>query len=228
MTPGWLVPLTALIVALIGVLQEQIRRFFFGPKLDLWYDPESLVDSHRTTYVLVSLVMDLRLRTELETFWVRLRVANTGKMPAHSVELIAKELWRRSVGATEFTRDPKFSPLGLKWAFVGKPVLDTLPAQIEKHCDLLHIPDPARTSERGVRAYLELEVQPNASPGVLVPGDYKLVLVAVASDAGPRTRTVSFTVPPEWTTDEREMQRRVRLTGVPSQSPIMAEPEMPG
>jgi len=149
-TPWWLASLTALVVAIIGVFQEQIRRALFGPKLDVWFDQESLVDSHLTQLTLTRRIDGQTDEISIPTFWVRLRVANAGRTAAHFVELIAAELWRRKSGESNFARDPKFSPLALKWAHLGKPTLELLAAGLEKHCDLLHIPDPSRTVPEGI------------------------------------------------------------------------------
>lgn len=221
LAPWWLPSATALFIAIIAIWQEQIRRILFGARLTVVFDAATLADSHITT---LTLKWDdgARQRTStIPTFWVRVRVANTGKTSAHDVRLIAVSLWMKSRRG-RYERDPKFTSLNLKWANLGTATLHTLPAGIEQHCDLFHIPDPSRTIPEGytetpprrTQGFLETEVHPNYRPGTLGAGHYKLELISVASDARPRRLFVEFAIPEVWVSDDRAMQRIVNLQGL--------------
>jgi hypothetical protein len=166
---------------------------------------------------------------EVDDFWIRLRIANSGKAAAMGVEVIVRDLLKRDPVSSEFISDRAFLPLSLKWSNVGNPVLSRIPASIEKHCDLFRILDPSvgalglaiRPAEP-LRAVLQLEVHPNVNPGILGPGDYGLTIIATAENCEASRYEVWFTIPTLWS-DERTLARTVSLRGLPSRSGIMLE-----
>jgi hypothetical protein len=154
---------------------------------------------------------------ETPDFWVRIRVANAGRNAAKDVEVIVRDLCKRDPTTGAYIADPIFLPLSIKWSHIGKPQMSQISPGVEKHCDLLHIPDPSRTPEAIIlnapaptTAILELEVRPNANPGLLSAGDYSLVILATASNLGsPTRREITFSVPEQWSSDGAEMAARI-------------------
>jgi hypothetical protein len=220
--------IAALVGAVVGwllsILGEPITQALFGPKLEVCFDPNSLVDAHIASVVLE--VQDNRV--ELDAFWVRLRVANTSRRAAaDQVELIVRDLARFDDSSGQFRVDSKFLPLSMKWSHIGRPLLDRIPAGIEKHCDFFQILDPSRTldgfqltSAPPCQAVLQLEVHPNVNPGILSPGAYSLVVIATASNAPPFRREIHFQIPRDWSSDDRVMIDAINLRGLSTRSSI--------
>src|SRR4051812_1444920 len=110
--PWWLASATALFLGFVAIFQEQIRRYLFGPKLELWFDTRSLIDAHRTTMLTTYKAPNGKdMMGVSQAFWVRLRVANTGHSAAQGVRLVAQALWKRRDADGSPSRVVKFTPL---------------------------------------------------------------------------------------------------------------------
>jgi len=226
--PWWLATFTSLVLAFVAIYQEHIRRQLFGPRLELWFDQSSLIDVHRTVTMTTYDVADGgQRRGFIPSYWLRLRIANAGQTSASGVRVIVQALWHRAASG-HYVRDARFTPLALKWSYLARPTLDTLPAGIEQHCDLLEIRDPSRAFPSGVpiesiepcSAILQLEVNPLTAPGLLRAGSYRLQLAVAAANSDPRRFLLHFDVPVAWIDDEATMREAMHIGGVATRSPL--------
>ena len=161
----WAALVGAVVGVVIAMLAQHLGELLFGPCLELCIDPESQIDMHLTTAT-----SPTGAEISDKDYWVRVRVANAGRHAAREVEIIVSNLMQWDDAASAFRQDPQF-PMSLKWSNIGRSSLERLPSGIEKHCDLVHIPDPASVVVQGgtsgsCTAILEIEVHSNLRPGI--------------------------------------------------------------
>jgi hypothetical protein len=190
----------ALIVAVVGVFQEQIRLALRGPSL------ECLFGTHGDINVTVEMFFgdDKRLIAAIPAIYVRLRIGNRGAMSAKHVEVIAQEFERRQPGQESFETVPEFTPLNLRWAYTGETYLTQLPPQVEKHCDLFHTRHPGIKPDGGTHPLpyppltgaMLFAKTPNVHPALLKAGEvYRVRLVVAAENAPARECIAEFGFP---------------------------------
>ena len=107
----WILAIATLIVAVVAVLQDQIRGLFYKPKFVV------TAETKRPDCVLVPTTNMAGIPTG-DRIYMRVRVTNNGNAAAKSAEVYAKELRkRRPDGSWEVVKD--FPPMNLKWADIG-------------------------------------------------------------------------------------------------------------
>ena len=203
----------ATIVALgIAIFHEHLRSLFWHPSLSISCVNEP-PDSHRTT--LVNRVVG----QEVPCFYFRLRIKNSGNAPARTVEVFIRRVeQQRADGSFELRRE--FLPLNLLWSHIGSAYYETIPPDVEKHCDLGHVIQPNRRGDFPGERHpllpaepdktlfcLDLVVRPNTGSFLLPPGVYRLEVAAAASNANLVSRVVELNHTGKWFDDEARMLR---------------------
>jgi hypothetical protein len=93
-TATWMGAIAAVIVAIVALFQEKIRRYVYHPTLEVTAstDPPGCVQIPMVQHVLQPGQFAIRTAT---SYYLRVSVANTGNEAARSVEVYAKALSRR-------------------------------------------------------------------------------------------------------------------------------------
>jgi len=215
-----------ILLAVVAALQDHIRGWVMGPKLDLEVRGEP-PDRHRTpleTRVLEvdgqsGHVLGERIVSSADCYYYRFRVLNRGRGTARNVEVYAAELSERQADGS-FALVGSFLPMALVWSHRdGQPSSIDLHPGTWRFCDLGKVVDPAKRASipgedsprLGVpsdQAMLSLKVEtPSTNRGHLLrPGTYRLTLrVSAANCAKPLTRGMEVSFPGEWFLEERDM-----------------------
>jgi hypothetical protein len=221
----------AAIVALaIAVFQDRMRTWFMRPKLDVSIDlcpPDCHKTKMRYRHSLrgyfeggVSLQRDPKewpREKEVDTYYFRLRVKNSGSQKAEWVEVFAARLSKKQADGSYKSVD-SFLPMNLVWSHCREVFLPAISPGTYKHCDLAHILDPR---DRGrisgedtawpnvppAKTVLSLDtfVQPYTRSYLLPFGTYYLTLIVAAANVKAITKTLEITLTGDWYDNEQEM-----------------------
>lgn len=220
---GVLVTSLAVIVALFG---EAIRAWFRRPRLRILpteSGPPDLVKipTKRENQLLVPQKsgpphLVKTTTAEADTYYLRVRVKNFGKVRAENVEVFAARLFRQSDG--NFQEVPDFLPMTLKWAHRG-PVLPDLSPESYRYCSVTGIFDPEKRSmfpaqedqrwsqdlrEKTLLSF-SVRAQTNDKGYLQPPGIYHLELELTAANARSRSAKLEIMLSGDWYDDEQEM-----------------------
>ena len=224
--PLWLTAIGTLAVAFRALFLSPIREKLRRPKLEVLFNFEP-PDCHLTTMAKQDLVKvgerSAQTWVTSDCYYFRIRIKNYGKTSAESVEVFAHTLLKYEKGSLIRVND--FLPMRLKWSHVNKPVFNTLAPQMEKHCDIGHILDPAKRiafmfeshpkfdSKSAIFSF-DLEVRPYTYSHLIAPGTYRLVLLIGASNIRkPEKRTLEIGFSGQWVTNEDNMfKKAIKIT----------------
>jgi hypothetical protein len=151
-------------------------------------------------------------------YFVRIKVANTGRTRAEKVQVCAMKLAKR--GADDrFADRPTALPFNMKWS--NNPptgpvsVLEGISPKMSAFCDIIALCDPANPHQRRPRetpanktvGELQLEFDMAEECYLLAPGTYRLTLRIAAANVEPIDRIVEFRHEGTWLEDDSEMRR---------------------
>ena len=152
-----------------------------------------------------------------DVYYFRLRIQNSGRQKAESIEVFAAKLEKRRADGT-FGPVDSFLPMNLLWSHYRQVFLPAISPETYKHCDLAHIIDPEerksfpgehRTWDNIPSESTLLSFDTVAKPytqSYLVPmGTYRLKIVVAAANAGVVKKTLEITLTGDWYNDEQEM-----------------------
>jgi len=205
----WILAIGTLVLAIVAVLQDQIRGLFYRPKFVV------TAETKRPDCVLVPTTNLAGVPTG-DRIYLRVRVTNSGNAAAKSAEVYARELRKfRPDGQWETVKD--FPPMNLKWADIGSMYWPSISPDMGKHCDVVHVHDPARrrdVGEESMRLALppnhpsmafDLITAPNHMGHIVGHGVYDLDILVAAENARPHKATVRITMDSTWVADETKM-----------------------
>jgi len=223
----------AAIVALaIAVFQDRMRTWFMRPKLEISIDlcpPDCHKTKMRYAHSLrgyfeggtsVQPPRDPRewpREKEVDTYYFRLRVKNSGSQKAESVEVFAAHLSKKQADGS-----PKpvgsFLPMNLVWSHLREVFLPAISPGTYKHCDLAHILNPEdrawvpgedttwpNVSPAKTVLSLDTFVQPYTQSHLLPFGIYHLTIIVAAANAKAITKKLEITLTGDWYDNEQEM-----------------------
>ncbi len=215
-TLGSIGPLLAVIVALvIAVFQDGMRMLFRKPKLELsiYMNPPYC---HKTIISNGSV--------SAECYYFRLKVTNSGKRKAESVEVQASELLQKKSDKS-YTTYSRFLPMNLLWSHVRTVYYESISPNMFKYCDLGHIiyPDSRKKfvgedfnisfseifsghniEEETVLSF-DTEVKPFTSNHLIPSAEYRLVVLVGAANSKPTRKVLEIKFDGTWHTNEQEM-----------------------
>jgi hypothetical protein len=153
----------------------------------------------------------------VECYFVRIKVTNTGSTRAEKVQVSATALTKRGLD-NKFVDIQTTLPSNMRWS--NSPhdaplrVLDGISQNMSSFCDIVTLRDPHGYQRRPAGApdnltigLLELEFYPGEEWHLLTPGTYRISLKIGAANAAPIDRTIEFTHTGAWTNDDALMQR---------------------
>ncbi|HVP76810.1 MAG TPA: hypothetical protein VMV04_02845, partial [Thermodesulfobacteriota bacterium] len=201
----------ASVVALfIAIFHERLRALFWHPKLVIRYE-------NKSPDVSLIPVTNQKTGAKAKCYYFRLRIYNEGKSSAEIIEVFIEEIHRRQADG-KFELWQEFIPLNLVWSHYGQPYFLRIPPNVYKHCDLGNILEPSERQNFPEHVHPQINVPqdktmmclglitlPNTGSYLLVPGVYRIVLVAVAANAGIVRRTIEVNLTGNWYADEHQM-----------------------
>lgn len=202
---------TALAIAIFG---ETMASWFFKPKLTVEYKSVPPF-CHKTLW-------NIPGQTPAECYYLRIKIANTGKRKARSVEVLAARLLKTNNNG-DYEVYGRFLPMHLLWSHSGR-IAESIAPGMFKYCDLAHIIDPARRNncvgehftisfaeifERDLASEtilsLDTEVKPTTSSHLLVAGRYRIEALVGSENAKTVRAGIDITLIGSWYTAEAEM-----------------------
>lgn len=211
----WALVGVTLLLALLALFQERIRRWWSRPILTVTVN-NAPPDSVRVT---------LRLESKAESdetkkvpcYYCSVRINNEGNDAANEVEVYARELWKKTTGK-DFHLVNDFPPMNLAWAYVGGAYMRRIPRESYKHCNIAHIVNPAKRSEipgeqrtgetlPSDKTMLSFDVikKPHALGHLVGPGTYWLIIVVSADNCRTTVKIVQIDVTGDWYNCETTM-----------------------
>jgi hypothetical protein len=160
------------------------------------------------------------VRTETTSYYLRVRVKNSGNETARNVEVYAKELNQEfKDGRRERVDD--FPPMNLIWSNsspANRITLPFLPPESSRHCDVGHILDPKdrklfssddrtdlKLKEDEVSLTFDLVQKPLHLGYIVRPGHYRLAIEVAAENFAAVIREVEIKFDGEWKPDLQTM-----------------------
>jgi hypothetical protein len=220
-TTDWLTAIGtvgATVVALLLAGREQLRGFFFRPRLEVSVrlgppDCHVIQEVQEVEWPGHGSTFD----TE-PVFYCRLAVNNVGNRRASQVAVRMTRLWRQAEPGG-YVEDADFLPMNMTWAHIREglvvPVLDP---GLPRHCNLCHFYQPAEGATGPPLIQFDTEVVPfevgeNRWPTKKPPGDYRAEIAVTADNAEPIRRVLEIRFTGEWFIDaETIAERSLRVT----------------
>lgn len=147
-------------------------------------------------------------------YYFRLAITNRGNAAALDAQVFLAKVER--VEAEKRVAVGRFTPMNLKWAYIGNPTLPVLlPGMPPRFCDLGHISEPTIKGNIGETLpgvapdlavlALDLEINPNTKGNLLEPGTYRFHLIVAASNCRPHKQELEVVFPGQWFADQGSM-----------------------
>lgn len=141
----------------------------------------------------------VRHRIRVPVYYFRIFVENNGPARAEDVELVVFAVYQHAQRG--WSRLPSFPLMSLRWANLGKSVLDGLSPRMMKHCDFFHV----KATSNAAELFVETEAYPTNQTNVLGPGRYLFGLRLAAANFAPSERWYEVSFPGHW--HDSDMQR---------------------
>jgi hypothetical protein len=205
--------LVTVVLAFVAIFGNEIRAMRVRPKLAVSIEPKppDCIKVPTARYE-----GDQQVAVA-DSYYLRLKVTNTGNDKAESVEVFIDEVRKRAEDGTFRTLE-SFLPMNLVWADYHQVFIPIISPGMHRHCDLGHVIDPEKRglfpaeakSWPGVpppKAILSLATAAKSHTlGHLLPlGTYHLTVVVAAMNAKPATTMFELELTGDWYDDEREM-----------------------
>jgi hypothetical protein len=202
---------------IIAIFQDRMRAWVMRPELDASVDTKS-PDCLKIDYGIWA--SPGKLLAVGNSYYLRIKVENKGKMAAESVEVFADRLLRLHADGS-FQEVKTFLPMNLKWANIDEAVLPVLhPHHTYRHCNVAHIIKPEHRSRFSVQAEdkqfpdvppektilsFDTSVKAHTMSHLAPPGKYHLVVVLSAANAEPVEKTLEINLTGDWYDSEPKM-----------------------
>lgn len=157
---------------------------------------------------------------DVESYYFRLKIRNTGREKAESVEVFAARLLRRQADGS-FKEVESFLPMNLTWAHYREVFLPAISPGTYKHCNLGHVIDPVKRVQiasvypswaehiiwedvhpKETILSLDTAVKPRTKSHLLPPGTYRLAITVAAANARPVKEQFEIRLTGDWYKDE--------------------------
>lgn len=207
--PQWCAIMVALLLGIVGIFQDWIRRFFWKPGLKINFRL-SPPDSHKTY------MRDMRTgQIKYPTYYLRARIENSGNFQLEDVEVVATEITKKRKNG-KFIKIGDFLPLNLIWTVTHEITKLKIQPGLFKFLDFGHIEETKYKNisdfgfEYSSKVILELctEIAPNTGSHLIFPGEYRIKLVIAANNLKPVTKIYSLIFADAWTDKQEEMLRK--------------------
>lgn len=154
---------------------------------------------------------------EVDVFYLRFRVYNTGNLKAENVEVFASELYRMQADGT-YKKVDSFLPMNLVWSHFHEMFIPAISMNTYKHCDLAHIIKPEGREtipgehkswpnvphEKTILSF-DTVVKPYTKSYLLPHGKYRLKLIIAASNSRAKKKTLEINLTGNWYDEEDQM-----------------------
>jgi hypothetical protein len=221
-TPVWILAFAAVLASFMAICGESIRNWIWRPSLVVRYshDSECCDQAVMRPEETVPAVAQAEV-----AYYFRLRISNNGSRRAETVEVQAKDLFKRMADG-RYMLHRRYA-MNLKWTHMGTRSLPGLSPGLECFCDIGHILRPlSKYVDAGIIAgandtslfTMDVEAQPYNRIHVLEPGQYRLTLLVSAANHAPVAKTVDVDFTGDWYDEMATMLAqgvRIRLADGP-------------
>jgi hypothetical protein len=188
---------TALAIAVFG---ETMASWFFTPRLTIEYNSEPPF-CHKTLW-------NIPGQTPAECYYLRIKIANTGKRKATSVEVLAARLMKRNNDG-DYEVHRRYLPMHLLWSH-SRRVAESIDPTRRNQCvgEYFTIGFEemfARNLTSETILSLDTEVKPTTSNHLLVAGSYSLEIMVGSENAKTVRTEIDIRLTGTWHTSEAEM-----------------------
>lgn len=208
----WLVAIGTILLAIVAIFQDQIRKGWRHPLLNL-----NFITSPDCQKLLSTYPISKTQQVETDTYYIRLRIENNGNEKAENVEVFAQKLMRKSADG-KYVTVKSFIPMNLFWSHINVVNLPILPSHVYKNCDIFRVInpisrkaiffedktweniDPARTI-----LSFDTEVRTYSKNNLACCGTYQLHLIISSANSEPITKIVEINLTGSWFDEEEKM-----------------------
>jgi hypothetical protein len=140
-----------------------------------------------------------------DAYWFRMFVENTGRSPAHDVEIILSDMMVRPAPAMPYQPHTRFLLSDGVWTHGA----DVLPQLLPGARRLLDVGSMMRPMSAGQKAFFrfQITVVPESGYNVVEPGDYQFTVTVGARNADLQSVVVRLRFDGDWSADTGTMFR---------------------
>lgn len=213
---AWLEAIGTITVATVAVFHDLLYTWITRPKLDVSIRPDPPDCMMLRWGQQESVESGIQVSTK-PIYYLRIRVENTGKRKAESVQIRVTKVMKKQLDG-KYAISEEFPPMNLHWANSHQVFLPTIHPNTYEHCDLAHI---LRPSDRGMLFEQRTwdGVDPNKTilsvdtadksyslPHLLPPGSHRLHITISSADTKPLQKIVEVDLSGQWYDDEKTMR----------------------
>jgi hypothetical protein len=206
---------TAIIAVVIALYQEKWHRARYHPTLGVTSNiapPDCLKIPMKLFNPQTGQVIG-----EAATYYLRVKITNTGTEAAKNVEVYAKSLYQLQGETRELIRT--FPPMTLVWSNrADLTYLPILAPHTDRHCDIAHIIEPSKREMFGLAELppvplstndtalsFDLKIKPFTRGYILPPGSYSLEIEVSAGNAEAISKNLRIELDGRWEDSESTM-----------------------
>lgn len=206
----WIFIIVTLVIGLLSIFQEKVKRCFFQPELDFKFKLNS--PHSRKTFLSTRM-------NHVDTYYYRFVIKNSGNAEMNNVEVMVEEVLKKDM--TKYKRVDRFSALNLCWShpYPGeKPEItkNKIQPKLFKYCDFGHVikyddfkkiynytPHKLIPSipESEILFLLDTEVNPNTGGFIIEPGEYKFKILISANNLKVKSIAIEIRISDDWKED---------------------------
>jgi hypothetical protein len=197
------------LAVLVALFKDDLVRAWHQPRLVARIEPRP-PDCHKVRSTITG-----QHTTQCDAYYCRLWITNDGNRAAEDVQLFVEGI-RRKHADGQFKTVATFMPMNLLWSYSREVYADRLLPGMGRHCDLLHILEPARrlsvgwplpqgTPDGSTLVELDLQFKSNTMSHLLLPGEYEIDVKLAAANARPVSIVVEVHLKGAWYDSEDKM-----------------------
>lgn len=205
---NWLVAIGTIILAIVAIFQDKIRKLLTKPNLDIEIDVAP-PDCHKTDF------KNMQTGAKIcDCYYFRFKIWNRGNDRAENVEMLVTKLFKKKANGT-YKEEKDFLPLNLVWSYYKTPVMANICPDTFKHCDLgyiIKVEDVNKLIQANkefrskILFIFDLAVKPNTQSFIKEPGEYAIeVMISSANITKAIKRYFELKINDSWFDDEKKM-----------------------
>ena len=203
------------VIAVLAIFQQIIVRWVLHPelKVSIKYGFPYCLDIP-ISYKESATGSDQEIR--VDSYYIRIRVENTGREYAHEAEVFATKLEKQEDGT--FVTEPSFVPMNLKWADFDDITVPSINPDTHRYCTIARVLDPKTRSAVPSENKTWPDVQQtdtilsfytmvitHSRNHLVPPGTYRLHLLVGARNANPKRCILELTLTGQWFSELPQM-----------------------
>jgi hypothetical protein len=217
--PQWWAIIIALFLGVLGIflpiIQDGLKALFKikQPILKVIINLQP-PDCHKTFLSIRCDTGETIFDITSDTYYLRFRVCNEGNYLIEDAEVMITDIMEKTTNGL-YQPLKRFIPLNLLWSNQRTVTMSKIQPKLFKNCDFGHIvkynPIYSNLKRYGITTTpnvvcnLDTFVETNMGSHILLPGEYKIVIVFAGNNVKPETKTYLFKFEDQWMDNETDM-----------------------